>query len=89
MGSTAVANDMTLCARVQVVLCEREHGGGGGQKHLQAPGAGRGLVAHLIPLFLQYNLIVQEHHTNTNQYMIKTRDFLLLKGTVSRDGFSF
>ncbi len=49
----AVTNDMT-----QVVLCEREHGGGGGQEHLQAPGAGRGLAAHLIPPFLLYNLIV-------------------------------
>jgi hypothetical protein len=88
----AGTNDMRLytCTRLQVVLCEREHGGGGSQEHLQAPGAGRGLVAYLIPpSFVLYNLIVQEHHTNTNQYMIITRVFLLLKGTVSRNGFGF
>ncbi len=79
------------CTRVQVVLCEREHGWGGGQEHLQASGAGRGLVAHLIPpSFVLYNLIVQEHHTNTNSgYDNNESFFYCLKGLSHEMDFAF
>ena len=47
-----LTNDMAApdCRGVQVVLCEREHGGGGRQEHLQAAGQGRGLAPHMICL---------------------------------------
>ena len=62
----------------QVVLCEREHGGGGGQEHLQAPGAGRGLAAHLIPFILILQELMQ---TDTNSIYDNNESFFYcLKG---------